>query len=204
MATDKIKNSLKFTIERAQNGYIITQVRLNDETNQFEEVKEVVLDGSVNQRIGQLLQLEKVKKAVPLVYLIDVIMEKKLKEREDVETDEFMLLKMRFVKFKKHNPQNLAGLMIDDRIEMFGDDAVIASKFLQKSLVKIGGVDCLLFEPGPVGNKEYAKLPNREVFTTTNKEIEEWGKTHPLEEIVTRTSNTNPNNNDNDNQNQKK
>ena len=122
MATDKIKNSLKFTIERAQNGFIITQVRFNDKTKQFEEVKEVVLDGSVNQRIGQLLQLEKLDMAVPLVYLIDVIMEKKYKEREDVETDEFMLLKMRFVKFKKHNPQNLAGLMIDDRIEDGADE----------------------------------------------------------------------------------
>ena len=122
MATDKIKNSLKFTIERAQNGFIITQVRFNDKTKQFEEVKEVVLDGSVNQRIGQLLQLEKLDMAVPLVYLIDVIMEKKYKEREDVETDEFMLLKMRFVKFKKHNPQNLAGLMIDDRIVEYAQE----------------------------------------------------------------------------------
>ena len=200
MATDKIKNSLKFTIERAQNGFIITQVRFNDKTKQFEEVKEVVLDGSVNQRIGQLLQLEKLDMAVPLVYLIDVIMEKKYKEREDVETDEFMLLKMRFVKFKKHNPQNLAGLMIDDRIEMLGDDAVIASKYLQKPLEKIGGVNCLFFETGPVGNKEYARLPNREVITTSNKEIEEWGKTHSLEKIVTKNSDTN----DNDNKNQKK
>lgn len=200
MATDKIKNSLKFTIERAQNGFIITQVRFNDKTKQFEEVKEVVLDGSVNQRIGQLLQLEKLDMAVPLVYLIDVIMEKKYKEREDVETDEFMLLKMRFVKFKKHNPQNLAGLMIDDRIEMLGDDAVIASKYLQKPLEKIGGVDCLFFEAGLVGNKEYARLPNREVITTSNKEIEEWGKTHSLEKIVTKNSDTN----DNDNKNQKK
>ena len=192
MATDKIKNSLKFTIERAQNGFIITQVRFNDKTKQFEEVKEVVLDGSVNQRIGQLLQLEKLDMAVPLVYLIDVIMEKKYKEREDVETDEFMLLKMRFVKFKKHNPQNLAGLMIDD--------AVIASKYLQKPLEKIGGVNCLFFETGPVGNKEYARLPNREVITTSNKEIEEWGKTHSLEKIVTKNTDTN----DNDNKNQKK
>ena len=111
-----------------------------------------------------------------------------------------MPLKMRFVKFKKHNPQNLAGLMIDDRIEMLGDDAVIASKYLQKPLEKIGGVDSLFFEAGPVGNKKYARLPNREVITTSNKEIEEWGKTHSLEKIVTKNSDTN----DNDNKNQKK
>ncbi len=191
MAIDKIRNFLKFTIERAQNGFIITQVRLNNKNNQFEEVKEVVLDGSVNQRIGQLLQLEKLDKAVPLVYLIDVIKEEKYKKRNETETDQFMLMKMLFAKFKKHNPQNLVGLMIDDRIEMLGDDAVIASKYLQKPLDKVGGVDCLLFDAGPVGNKEYARLPNREVITTSNKEIEEWGENHSLEEFVPEKIDTN-------------
>ena len=71
---------------------------------------------------------------------------------------------------------------------------------LQKPLEKIGGVNCLFFETGPVGNKEYARLPNREVITTSNKEIEEWGKTHSLEKIVTKNTDTN----DNDNKNQKK
>ena len=193
MAIDKIKNSLRFTIERADNGYIITQLKLVSKSNQYENVKEVVLDSNVSQRIGQLLQLENVRKGVPLVYMIDVVKEDTLKKRNETETDQFMLLKMLYAKYNKHYPHNLVGLMIDDRIEMLGDDAVIASKFLDKPLVKVGGVDCLFFEAGLDGNKEYAKLPNKEVIETSNEMIEEWGRTHSIEEIVPPSSDVNKN-----------
>ena len=178
-----ITTTLKFSIEHVLNGFILSHFMKRKDSDTLELTKEVVLEKEIYNRIGQLLQLEQLKRSVPYVFLIEMVKEKIYEVRSPC-TDLSLKNKLRYAIVNKSNPEKILGLLIDgDHIEVIGNDALVVEKALNVKASIVNGIPFYAFEPGPDGNKEFAKLPNYEVLTTTTERIQEWANDHPIVEI---------------------
>ena len=99
MATQNKIFPLFFTLERVDNGYILT---VKEETAGLSEGgyrKEVVTDDKINSRIGQLLHLDTMVKEHPVVFRVEAVGEGTYKRESDMPSDELMEAKLAFVHF---------------------------------------------------------------------------------------------------------
>ena len=178
-----ITTTLKFSIEHVLNGFILSHFMKRKDSDTLELTKEVVLEKEIYNRIGQLLQLEQLKRSVPYVFLIEMVQEKIYEVRSPC-TDLSLKNKLRYAIVNKSNPEKILGLLIDgDHIEVIGNDALVVEKALNVKASIVNGIPFYAFEPGPDGNKEFAKLPNYQLLTTTTERIQEWANDHPIVEI---------------------
>lgn len=182
-AAKTITTTLKFSLEHVLNGFVLSYFIKRKDSDPLELTKEVVVEKDIYNRIGQLLQLEQFKKSIPYVFLVEMVQEKIYEFRRPC-TDLSLINKLHYARVNKSNPEKILGLLIDgDHIEVIGNDALVVEKVLNVKASIVNGIPFYAFEPGPDGNKEFAKLPNYEVLTTTTERIQEWANDHPIVEI---------------------
>ena len=182
-AAKTITKTLKFSLEHVLNGFVLSYFIKRKDSDPLELTKEVVVEKDIYNRIGQLLQLEQFKKSIPYVFLVEMVQEKIYEFRRPC-TDLSLINKLHYARVNKSNPEKILGLLIDgDHIEVIGNDALVVEKVLNVKASIVNGIPFYAFEPGPDGNKEFAKLPNYQVLTTTTERIQEWANDHPIVEI---------------------
>ena len=111
---------LLFTLERVQNGYILTAKEdTGSLTKEAEFHKEVVTEDKINHRIGQLLHLDKMNNEQPVVFYVEHVSEKTYKnENEKEEPDNLMEAKLTFVHF--NIPKKSDGVLVLNVISRSG------------------------------------------------------------------------------------
>ena len=89
---------LFFTLERVENGYILTAKENTGSMSQEPKFrKEVVAEDKISSRVGQLLNLEAMTKERPLLFHVEAVNEGTYKTESDVPADHVMEAKLAFV-----------------------------------------------------------------------------------------------------------
>ena len=95
---------LFFTLERVENGYILTAKENTGSLSQEPKFrKEVVAEDKISSRVGQLLNLEAMTKERPLLFHVEAVNEGTYKTESDVPADHVMEAKLAFVHIKSKN-----------------------------------------------------------------------------------------------------
>lgn len=176
---------LYFTLERVDNGYILTA---KEETGGLAEGtfrKEVVVDDKIKARIGQLLQLDSMVKEHPVVFRVEAVGEGTYKRENNMPPGNLMEAKLAFVHFhaKGLEPNTILSLLIEDAqiIEIYGLEAEKVAKNNDLSLSKVGGIPVLRFPNNKEGKKALASyVPRTTLMKITQKEVAEWYENHKI------------------------
>ena len=101
---------LFFTLERVENGYILTAKENTCSLSQEPKYrKEVVADDKICSRVGQLLNLEAMNKERPLLFHVEAVNEGTYKTDATVPSDNAAEAKLAFVHMKSKNiPADIA------------------------------------------------------------------------------------------------
>ena len=115
MATQNKIFPLFFTLERVDNGYILTAKEETAGLSEGGYRKEVVTDDKINSRIGQLLHLDTMVKEHPVVFRVEAVGEGTYKRESDMPSDELMEAKLAFVHFhgKGLESNSVLSLLLD-------------------------------------------------------------------------------------------
>ena len=162
---------LFFTLERVENGYILTAKENTGSLSQEPKFrKEVVAEDKISSRVGQLLNLEAMTKERPLLFHVEAVNEGTYKTEGDVPADHVMEAKLAFVHIKSKNipADTVLVLQLTDThsIEVCGDKA-------EKPVLRL--------PDNKDGKKLLASFCNRpQLLTTTQKEILQWYNEHKV------------------------
>ena len=160
---------LFFTLERVENGYILTAKENTGSMSQEPKFrKEVVAEDKISSRVGQLLNLEAMTKT-----------------ESDVPADHVMEAKLAFVHIKSKNipADTVLVLQLTDThaIEVCGDKAEKIAKENDISITRSGGIPILRLPDNKDGKKLLASFCKRpQLLTTTEKEILQWYNEHQV------------------------
>ena len=178
---------LFFTLERVENGYIL---KCKEESTGLSQEakwrKEIVTDDKIDQRIGHLLNLDTMKKEVPLNFFIAAITENTYKFDDDVKPDELMKAKLQFYQYqlKNYREDQVLALKIPDSntIEIYGSNAEKLSINDSSYLIRVMGIHMMRF----MDNKEGRKLlgtfrPQVTLLTVTEEKMLEWYNSHKID-----------------------
>lgn len=176
---------LYFTLERVDNGYILTA---KEETGGLTEAaykKEVVVDDKINSRVGQLLRLDTMVKEHPVAFRVEAVGEGTYKRAHDMPQDELMEAKIAFVHFHSKGLENntVLSLLIEDMqvIEIYGVEAERIAKNNDLALTRIGGIPILRFPNNKDGKKALASYaPKTTLMKVNQKEVREWYEKHKI------------------------
>ena len=175
---------LFFTLERVENGYILTSKEHTGSLTQEPKYhKEVVVDDKICARVGQLLNLEAMTKERPLLFHVEAVNESTYKLDNNVPPDHAAEAKVAYVHFKsKTIPQDTVPvLQLTDThtLEVYGDKAVRIAKENNIGVVRVGGIPLLRFPDSKDGMRALASYcKNHLLFTYTQKEILQWYDEH--------------------------
>ena len=177
---------LFFTLERVDNGYILTA---KEETGGLSEGgfrKEVVVDDKINSRIGQLLHLDTMVKEHPVVFRVEAVGEETYKTENDMPSDELMEAKLAFVHFHSKGLENnsVLSLLLEDTqlIEIYGADAERIAKGNDLAVTKVGGIPILRFSNNKEGKKTLASYaPRTTLMKVSQKEVKNWYENHKIQ-----------------------
>ena len=139
---------LFFTLERVENGYILTAKENTGSLSQEPKFrKEVVAEDKISSRVGQLLNLEAMTKERPLLFHVEAVNEGTYKTESDVPADHVMEAKLAFVHIKSKNipADTVLVLQLTDThsIEVCGDKAEKLAKDNGISITRTGGIPVL-------------------------------------------------------------
>lgn len=176
---------LYFTLERVDNGYILTAKEESGGLAEGNFRKEVVVDDKINARIGQLLRLDIMKKERPVAFRVEAVGEGTYKKENEIPSDELMEAKLAFVHFnsKGLDANTILSLLIDDAqvIEIYGTEAEKIARSNDLPLSKIGGIPILRFPNNKDGKKALASYaPRTTLMKITQKEVKEWYENHKI------------------------
>lgn len=177
---------LFFTLERVENGYILTAKENTGSLSQEPKFrKEVVAEDKISSRVGQLLNLEAMTKERPLLFHVEAVNEGTYKTESDVPADHVMEAKLAFVHIKSKNipADTVLVLQLTDihSIEVCGDKAEKLAKDNGISITRTGGIPVLRLPDNKDGKKLLASFCNRpQLLTTTQKEILQWYNEHKV------------------------
>lgn len=185
MATQNKIFPLFFTLERVDNGYILTAKEETGGLSEGSYRKEVVTEDKINFRIGQLLHLDTMVKERPVVFHVEAVGEGTYKRESDMPSDELMEAKLAFVHFHSKGLENssVLSLLLEDTqtIEIYGVDAEKIAKGNDLAMTKVGGVPILRFANNKEGKKTLASYaPRTTLMKVSQKEIEKWYENHKI------------------------
>ena len=156
---------LFFTLERVENGYILTAKENTGSLSQEPKFrKEVVAEDKISSRVGQLLNLEAMTKERPLLFHIEAVNEGTIKSK-NIPADTVLVLQ----------------LTDTHAIEVCGDKAEKIAKENDISITRSGGIPILRLPDNKDGKKLLASFCKRpQLLTTTEKEILQWYNEHQV------------------------
>lgn len=177
---------LFFTLERVENGYILTaKENTGSMTQEPQYKKEVVVEDKISSRVGQLLNLEAMIKERPLLFHVEAVNEGTYKTDGDTPADRAMEAKLAFVHIKSKDipSDSVLVLQLTDihTLEIYGDRAAKVAKENNIGITRVGGIPMLRFPDTKDGMKLLASYCKRtQVFTYTQKEILQWYDEHQV------------------------
>jgi len=180
---------LLFTLERVENGYILTaKEETGSLTKEAEFSKEVVTDDKINHRIGQLLHLDKMNKEQAVVFYVEHVTEKTYKtENEKSDPDELMDAKLTFVHY--HLPKKKEGVLVlnvtdTKTLEIIGKEAEDVAKANNLVISRSGKVPFLRFPDTPDSRRTIAGYCNNRtnLMDITTEKIIKWYNDHRIKE----------------------
>ena len=177
---------MSFTLERVDNGYILTSMDNGNSIADPIERKEVVIDDKINARIGQLLNLSTMKKELPIVFHIEAISESAYRQGKDAPTDfkTESLLAYYHYRSRKLTDGSVLILQIaeSNTLEVYGEAAERAAANCNSlHLSRIGNAAVLKLENTKEGMKTLAScISKSSLLATSLKEIEKWYSEHKL------------------------
>ena len=178
---------LFFTLERVENGYILTAKENTGSMSQDPKFrKEVVAEDKISSRVGQLLNLEAMTKERPLLFHVEAVNEGTYKTESDVPADHVMEAKLAFVHIKSKNipADTVLVLQLTDThaIEVCGDKAEKIAKGNDISITRAGGIPLLRLPDNKDGMKLLASCcKHPQLLATTQKEILQWYEEHRVD-----------------------
>ena len=178
---------LFFTLERVENGYILTSKENTGSLSQEPKYrKEVVAEDKISSRVGQLLNLEAMTKERPLLFHVEAVNEGTYKTDSTVPADHVMEAKLAFVHVKSKNipADTVLVLQLTDihTIELCGDKAEKIAKGNDISITRAGGIPLLRLPDNKDGMKLLASCcKHPQLLTTTQKEILQWYEEHRVD-----------------------
>lgn len=177
---------LFFTLERVENGYILTaKENTGSMTQEPKYKKEVVVEDKISSRVGQLLNLEAMTKERPLLFHVEAVNEGTYKTDSDTPADRVMEAKLAFVHIKSKDipSDSVLVLQLTDihTLEIYGDRAAKVAKENNIGITRVGGIPMLRFPDTKDGMKLLASYCKRtQVFTYTQKEVLQWYDEHQV------------------------
>ena len=186
MASQNNIYPLFFTLERVNNGYILTA---KEETGGLKDVtyrKEVVAEDKINARIGQILHLDAMVKEHPVVFHIEAVGESTYQVVSDRQTsDELTEAKLAYVHINSRNIKDgsVLSLLIrdSDTIEVYGVDAERAAKNNNIPLSRVNGVPLLSFPNTKEGKKSLSSCLGRTLLTEVSiEQLMIWYASHKV------------------------
>ena len=175
---------LFFTLERVENGYILTAKENTCSLSQEPKYrKEVVADDKICSRVGQLLNLEAMNKERPLLFHVEAVNEGTYKTDATVPSDNAAEAKLAFVHMKSKNipADSVLVLQLTDThmIEVCAEKAEKIAKDNHISISRSGGIPVLSFPDSKDGMKMLASCCKRpQLLSTTQKDILQWYAEH--------------------------
>lgn len=180
---------LLFTLERVQNGYILTAKEdTGSLTKEAEFRKEVVTEDKINHRIGQLLHLDKMNNEQPVVFYVEHVSEKTYKnENEKEEPDDLMEAKLTFVHFnipKKSDGVLVLNVTDSKTLEIIGKEAEDVAKANNLVISRSGKVPFLRFPDDAESKRAIAGYCNgrTNLMAITTEKIIKWYNDHKIKE----------------------
>lgn len=175
---------LLFTVERVENGYILTAKNENVGLSQEAEYKkEVVTDDKICSRIGQLLHLDVMVKERPVVFHVEAVNQNTYDMGETVRQDDMMEAKLAYAHFKSKDmgSDGTIVLLIEDtnNLEVYGVEAERLAKSNNLKLLRADGIPFLRFPNTKEGNKLfYSYCPKQRLMQVSLKAITDWYAAH--------------------------
>ena len=175
-----------FTLERVENGYILTAKEEKEGlTQEAQYRKEVVTDELIDQRIGHLLCLDTLKKEHPVVFHVEAIGEKTYKIDDMPNRDNLMVAKLSFAHFnaRKYSEESIVMLQITDTnmLEIYGRDAESIADENDIALNRADGIPFLRYPNNKDGVKTLASyVKNPAVVRASEAQIMEWYNSHKV------------------------
>ena len=179
-----------FTLERVENGYILTAKEEKEGLTQEAQFrKEVVTDELIDQRIGHLLCLDTLKKEHPVVFHVEAIGEKTYKIDDMPNRDNLMVAKLSFAHFnaRKYSEESIVMLQITDTnmLEIYGRDAESIAEENDIALNRADGIPFLRYPNNKDGVKTLASyVKNPAVVRASEAQIMEWYNSHKVKQEV--------------------
>ena len=177
---------LFFTLERMDNGYVLTsKVEAEGLTQESTYRKEVVVNEKIDARIGHLLCLDALVKEHPVVFHVEAVGENTYKIEDMPDRENLMVAKLSFAHFnaRKYPADSVIVLHIEDTnmIEVYGRDAERIADTNGVSLMRIGGIPLLRFPNNKEGMRTMATLvKNSSLVRVTESQIMDWYHSHDV------------------------
>ncbi|MEL4865082.1 MULTISPECIES: hypothetical protein [Bacteroides] len=177
---------LLFTLERVENGYILTSKEEGGSlTKEAEFRKEVVIEDKINARIGQLLHLDKMNKEQPVVFYVEHVNENTYKSETEVEPDATMDAKLHFIHFnapKKNDGTLVLHIKDTNQLEIYGAEAEAIAKANNLALLRSVKTPYLRFAASVEGKKALAAYCNGRLslMEVTTSQISKWYSEHKI------------------------
>ena len=178
---------LFFTLERVDNGYILTaKEETGSLTQEAEFRKEVVTEDKIHARIGQLIHPDALMKEHPVVFRVEAISENTYKTEEIIQVEGLMEAKLTFAHFKSKGlpADTILALLIEDTrmIEVYGLEAERLAARNNIKVVRSSGIPMLRFPNSKDGQKHLASLGTRmTLMNVTQEQIVQWYDSHQVE-----------------------
>lgn len=174
-----------FTLERVDNGYILSYKETGDTIKQNTSHKEVITEDKISTRIGQLLKLDTMKKLMPIVFHVEVVSESIYKESSDTSYENNIEVKLAFYNFKKRDiaPNDLLVLHLadDDSVNIYGPEAELFAKTINMKCARVGKVPVLQFNNSKEGKKIVSQSSRRVNWVEADEEtIRKWNDNHQI------------------------
>lgn len=186
MSQQRIKFPIFFTLERVENGYILTSK--DDTASLTEEAvyrKEVVTEDNIEKRIGRLLCLSAMVKEHPLGFYVEATGVNTYNAGDMGSTSELMLAKTTYYHMlqKGNREGEIICLAVKDSgtIEVYGYEAERMAVNLKITPKRSGAIPYLVFPDDKDGRKAVAGCGFAvKVATATHEQILSWVAEHPV------------------------
>lgn len=170
---------LFFKLEKVNNGYILTSAPETDGVKDSVFVKEIVTEDKINSRIGQLLQLNTLKKEKPVMFHVEAVGETTYKFTEEGSAEDLMVAKLAYIHFHQQNIKDGSTLVLNIKdtgtLEIYGLEAERAAKKNGIPLNRMRGIPLLSFPSSKEGQKSLASYVGKiSLNDVTHKKIMEW------------------------------
>lgn len=185
MTTQSNNFPIFFTLERVNNGYILTAKEDTGGLNAAEYQKEVVAESNIATRIGSLLRLNTLKKCQPVMFHVEAVSQNTYQRDDSQPTDRLAEAKLAFAHFHSKDLKEGSTLVLQvkdtDTLEVYGLAAERAAKNNNVPLKRVGGIPMLVFPNTKDTKKALSSYVGHvSLHETTHQKLMEWYDGHQV------------------------